>query len=148
MVIPGDAARPSDGGAPHVAGGRPACALYAPGHLVHVDQAGQFWEPDGPVRWGRFRGVEGDDLVVAFLDGTRRYRIHRAAEVVRVAEVGDKVRVSERGRVASISRRFEQLLLVSIALPEDPSRPCCSVAPGEPASLDDLPPDGALDEVS
>jgi hypothetical protein len=53
-----------------------------------------------------------------------------------VAARGDKVRVSERWRIASISRRFEQLSAVCIALPDDPWRPC-SVAPDEPVSLED-----------
>jgi hypothetical protein len=137
MVTPGDVTRPSDGRAPHEGGEEPTCDLYVPGHLVHLSQARKFWESDDPVRWGRFRGVEGGDLVVGFLDGAERYRIHRPAEVARVAEVGDKVRVSERWRVASISRRFEQLLLVGIALPDDPSQ-LCRATRSKAASLDEV----------
>ena len=137
MGTPGDAARATGGRVPHEAGGQPACALYEPGHLVHAVQATNFWESGDPVRWGRFRGVHDGDLVVDFLDATRRYRIHRPAEVARVAVVGDKVRVSERWRVAAISRRFEQLLLFGIALADDPSGPCRAV-PGEQAWLDEV----------
>lgn len=137
MVIPADAARTGDGHATRRTDGYPACDLYRPGHLVHVIQATKAWESDDPVRWGRFEGVDGGRLVVRFLDVTERYRIHRPAEVVGVAAMGDKVRVSERWRIASISRRFEQLLAVCIALPDDPWQ-SCSVAPHEPRSFDDL----------
>jgi hypothetical protein len=179
MTTPGRAARANEERATRSAEEHPACDLYVPGHLVHFIQAKKAWETDDPVRWGRFEGVEDGSIVVRFLDGgSGRYRIHRPSEVARVAARGDKVRVSERWRFASISRRFEQLLAVCIALPDDPSLPC-SVAPGEPVSIEDLadrlaergcflvpgrlavqlagrgsegvagpPPDGGLDEVS
>jgi hypothetical protein len=137
MGTPGDAARAGDGSTTRRNDEHPACDLYRPGHLVHVIQARKAWESDDPVRWGRFEGVDDGCLVVRFLDGTARYRIHRPAEVERVAEVGDKVRISERWRVASISRRFEHLLAVCIALVDDPW-PQCGVAPREPRSLEDL----------
>ncbi len=137
MVILGDAARTSATHTARTAREHPVCDLYVPGHLVHDDQAKKSWESGDPVRWGRFRHVEDGCLVVRYLDGEERYRIHRPAEVECVAEVGDKVRVSERWRTATISRRFEQLLTVGIALEDDPWRPC-SVAPGEPCTLDDL----------
>jgi hypothetical protein len=138
MTTPGRAARAGEERATRSAEEHPACDLYVPGHLVHFIQAKKAWESDDPVRWGRFEGVDDGCLVVRFLDGyAGRYRIHRPSEVVRVAARGEKVRVSERWRFASISRRFEQLLGVCIALPDDPSRPC-SVAPDEPDSLDDL----------
>jgi hypothetical protein len=179
MTTPGRAARAGEERATRSAEEHPACDLYVPGHLVHFIQAKKAWESDDPVRWGRFEGVDDGCLVVRFLDGyAGRYRIHRPSEVVRVAARGEKVRVSERWRFASISRRFEQLLGVCIALPDDPSRPC-SVAPDEPTSIEDpadrlaerggflvpgrraaqlagrgseavdsLPPNGGLDEVS
>jgi hypothetical protein len=138
MTTPGRAARAGEERATRSAEEHPACDLYVPGHLVHFIQAKKAWESDDPVRWGRFEGVDDGCLVVRFLDGyAGRYRIHRPSEVVRVAARGEKLRVSERWRFASISRRFEQLLGVCIALPDDPSRPC-SVAPDEPDSLDDL----------
>jgi hypothetical protein len=138
MTTPGNAARANDARAIRSSEEHAACDLYVPGHLVHIIQAKKAWESDDPVRWGRFEGVDHGCLVVRFLDGgLGRYRIHRPSEVARVAARGDKVRVSERWRLASISRRFEQLLAVCVALPDDPSRPC-SVAPDEPASLDDL----------
>jgi hypothetical protein len=138
MTTPGNAARANKARATRSSQEHPACDLYVPGHLVHFIQAKKAWESDDPVRWGRFEGVDDGCLVVRFLDGyAGRYRIHRPSEVVRVAARGEKVRVSERWRFASISRRFEQLLGVCIALPDDPSRPC-SVAPDEPDSLDDL----------
>jgi hypothetical protein len=138
MTTPGNAARANDARAIRSSEEHAACDLYVPGHLVHIIQAKKAWESDDPVRWGRFEGVDHGCLVVRFLDGgLGRYRIHRPSEVARVAACGDKVRVSERWRLASISRRFEQLLAVCVALPDDPSRPC-SVAPDEPASLDDL----------
>jgi hypothetical protein len=137
MVTPGDAAHTS---ATHIARKtqrHPACDLYLPGHLVHNIAAKKSWESSDPVRWGRFQGVEDGCLIVRYLDGEGRYRIHRPTEVGRVAQVGDKVRVSERWRTATVSRRFEQLLTVCIALEDDPWRPC-SIAPSEPATLDDL----------
>ena len=138
MTTPGRAARAGEERATRSAEEHPACDLYVPGHLVHFIQAKKAWESADPVRWGRFEGVDDGCLVVRFLDGyAGRYRIHRPSEVARVAARGEKVRVSERWRFASISRRFEQLLGVCIALPDDPSRPC-SVAPDEPDSLDDL----------
>jgi hypothetical protein len=138
MTTPGNAARANEARAIRSSEEHAACDLYVPGHLVHIIQAKKAWESDDPVRWGRFEGVDHGCLVVRFLDGgLGRYRIHRPSEVARVAARGDKVRVSERWRLASISRRFEQLLAVCVALPDDPSRPC-SVAPDEPASLDDL----------
>jgi hypothetical protein len=177
MVTPGDVARTDGGSASHRTDG-PACDLYVPGHLVHDIQATKSWESGERGRWGRFERVDDGYLVVRFLDGTGRYRIHRPAEVGRVAEPGDKVRVSERWRIATISRRFEHVLTVSIALPRDPWRPCTAApdAPGSPDDLagrlagrggfsvpgpvatqlagpgpdgrDDLPPDGDLSEVS
>src|SRR5580704_13343180 len=137
MTTPGNAARANDAWAIRSSEEHAACDLYVPGHLVHIIQAKKAWESDDPVRWGRFEGVDDGCLVVRFLDGyAGRYRIHRPSEVVRVAARGEKVRVSERWRFASISRRFEQLLGVCIALPDDPSRPC-SVAPDEPTSIED-----------
>jgi hypothetical protein len=144
MVTPGDVARTNDG-ATRRSEEHPACDLYLPGHLVHDIQTKEAWESGDPVRWGRFGGVADGCIVVRFLDGTERYRVHRPAEVDRVAKPGDKVRVSERWRVASLSRRFEQLLAVCIALPDDPWRPC-GVARGESGSLEDLA--DRLDEVS
>ena len=98
MVTPGDAAHTS---ATHIARKtqrHPACDLYLPGHLVHNIAAKKSWESSDPVRWGRFQGVEDGCLIVRYLDGEGRYRIHRPTEVGRVAQVGDKVRVSERWR--------------------------------------------------
>lgn len=137
MTTPGNAARARGERATRRSEAHPACDLYVPGHLVHFIQARKAWESDDPVRWGRFEGVDDGCLVVRFLDGTGRYRIHRPSEVARVAAHGDKVRVSERWRIASISRRFEQLSAVCIALPDDPWRPC-SLAPDEPDSFEDL----------
>lgn len=137
MVIPGDAARTDDGYVTDRTDGPPACDRYQPGHLVHAAQARNAWASDERVRWGRFERVADGRLVVRFLDGTARYRIHRPADVEAVAEAGDKVRVSERWRVASISRRFEQVLAVCIALPDDRWRPC-GVALRRPRSLEGL----------
>ncbi len=135
MAAPGYAARTHGGNTTRRSSEHAECDLYLPGHLVHFIQAKKAWESGDPVRWGRFERVDEGCLVVCFLDGRGRYRVHRPAEVGRVAEAGDKVRVSERWRVASISRRFEQLLAVCIALPDDPWRPC-RLAPQEPASCD------------
>jgi hypothetical protein len=137
MTTPGHVARTRDDRITRRPEAYPACDLYLPGHLVHNIAARKAWQSDDPVRWGRFEGVDDGCLVVRFLDGTRRYRIHRPSEVTRMAARGDKVRVSERWRFASISRRFEQLLAVCIALPDDPWR-SCSVAPDEPVSFEDL----------
>ena len=145
MTTPGHVARTSDEKVTRRSEAHRACDLYVPGHLVHFIQAKKAWESDDPVRWGRFEGVDDGCLIVRFLDGPGRYRIHRPSEVMRAAERGDKVRVSERWRLASISRRFEQVLAVSIALPDDPWR-SCSVAPGEPVSFEDRA--DRLDEVS
>lgn len=116
----------------------PRCDLYVPGHLVHFIQAKMASRSERPVRWGRYGGIENGRLVVRFLDGSAgRYRIHRPEEVAGVAEVGDKVRVCEGLRYAAISRRFEHVLSVCIALTDDAWRPC-SVASGEPATLEEL----------
>lgn len=143
MTTPGGAARVTGGQANDPSDGHPACDLYLPGHLVHFIQAERASGSEDPVRWGRFAGLEDGRLVVRSLDATRRYRIHRPGEVARVAEAGDKVRVSERWRVATVTRRFEHVISVCIALPDDPWRPC-GVAPAQPESLGDLA--GVLEE--
>jgi hypothetical protein len=136
MTTPGHVARTSDEKVTPRSEAHRGCDLYVPGHLVHFTQAKKAWESDDPVRWSRFEGVDEGYLIVRFLDGAGRYRVHRPSELTRVAERGDKVRVSERWRLASISRRFEHLLSVCIALPDDPWR-SCSVAHSEPVSFED-----------
>lgn len=130
MVTPGHPSRSViqfGGGGPHEK--YPPCDLYLPGHLVHWTQAKLALRAgsERPVRWGRFAGIEEGWLVVRFLDGTARYRIHRPDDVAGVAASGDKVRVCEGLHFATISRRFEHVLSVCIACPDDPWQPCSEI---------------------
>ena len=65
------------GGARHYRGGRPACDLYLPGHVVHWVQAQKASEHR--FRWGRLEAVDQAVVAIRFLDRIRCYRTHDTA---------------------------------------------------------------------
>jgi hypothetical protein len=117
------------------------CDLYAPGHLAHWIQARQVALGEHPVSWGRLYSVDTDGVItVEFLDRLERFWNHRPAEIQRVAQRGDKVRIARSRNLLSVHRRFERLISVCIADAETPLRPCRVTY--DPTSLDE--PSGRL----
>jgi hypothetical protein len=90
-----------------------------------------------PRTWGVLEGVSGQVITVRFLDRVARYRNHRADAVLDDAQVGAKVRVSERYGLLSIPLENGDSQSLCVADAAEPWRPC-SVAPSDPASFEDL----------
>ena|SRR5271157_3565545 len=136
-------ARDIGGRAEHSPGGeagrtrraQPNCDLYIPGHMVHWIQARLSWEH--PREWGVLEEVQGQVITVRFSDRMARYRNHQVEAVLDVAEPGSPVLVSTRYGTLSVPSDHGSLWCFCIADAERPWR-SCSVAPGDPASYQDL----------
>lgn len=118
------------------------CALYLPGHTAHPIQARLGWEDETPGEDGRLRNIEGNELVIEFEGGERRFRNHEAQRLAAVAErLGE--RVVYRARLGLL--RFSQPagariggFLFCVAVAEATWRECVSEAPRGPATVEQI----------
>jgi hypothetical protein len=112
----------------------PECDLYIPGHLFHWIQARKAGEH--PHTWGVLDEVNGQVITVSFLDRVERYRNHDVEAFREVAEVGAKVRISERYGLLGIPLENGNVSCFSIVDADEPWRPCSAAPPV--GSIDDL----------
>lgn len=101
---------------------RPPCDLFRPGHLVHWIQARKASEP--PASWGVLTEVDDQWITVTFLDRVVRYRNHDAVSILDFADLGAKVRVSERYHVLGVQLANYEHKIYCIAMETDEWTPC------------------------
>jgi hypothetical protein len=110
------------GGIAEMAGTRRHCQLYVPGHTIHYLQAikstGQHHQ------WGILIGITWDMILVEYLDRVGVYRNHKAEELLRVADLGDQVRVCEKFSILRIAGERNCNHCFSVVDADAPWRPC------------------------